>query len=398
MVVDALKSEEIAQKLLRRIHFFDGLNIEELEHLCSLLSKSVVSPGRVIFRQGDPPDAFYIIESGEIEIVLEISGDESETIATLSRAGDFFGEMALIDDQPRSATARACIKTQLLVIPRADFSELIHNYPSIHLEVSRALSHNLRHSDSRFAETILQKNRQLAEALNNLREAHEELLRRERLSLLGRLASGIIHDLKKPLTCISGYAQLLSGRSLNEEKRQQYAGKITTEVQRLVDMINEILKFGRSEEKIVRTRIKIKKWLKEVDEFLRKDFEGSQIKFKKSIQYDGYINFDAEKFKNVFYNIAANALAAMPEGGTFLFRCVREDDMLRMDFEDTGIGMGEEVKERVFEDFFSQRKDGTGLGMAIVKRTIEAHQGTISVWSELGKGTRYTINLPLESE
>jgi len=60
--------------------------------------------------------------------------------------------------------------------------------------------------------------------------------------------------------------------------------------------------------------------------------------------------------------------------------------------------MGEEVKERVFEDFFSQRKDGTGLGMAIVKRTIEAHQGTISVWSELGKGTRYTIYLPLESE
>jgi len=90
-----------------------------------------------------------------------------------------------------------------------------------------------------------------------------------------------------------------------------------------------------------------------VDEFLRKDFEGSQIKFKKSVQYDGYVNFDSEKFKNVFYNIAANALAAMPEGGTFLFRCVREDDKLRMDFEDTGIGMGEEVKERVFEDFFS---------------------------------------------
>jgi len=197
MVVDSLKVEEIAQKLLRRIHFFDGLNIEELEHLSTLVSKRVALPGEVIFRQGDAPDAFYIIESGEIEIVLEASEDESETIATLSRAGDFFGEMALIDDQPRSATVKARTETKLLVISKSDFSDLIRDYPSIHLEVSRALSHNLRHSDSRFAETIMQKNRQLAEALSNLREAHEELLRRERLSLLGRLASGIIHDLKK---------------------------------------------------------------------------------------------------------------------------------------------------------------------------------------------------------
>jgi len=263
MVVDSLKVEEIAQKLLRRIHFFDGLNIEELEHLSTLVSKRVALPGEVIFRQGDAPDAFYIIESGEIEIVLEASEDESETIATLSRAGDFFGEMALIDDQPRSATVKARTETKLLVISKSDFSDLIRDYPSIHLEVSRALSHNLRHSDSRFAETIMQKNRQLAEALSNLREAHEELLRRERLSLLGRLASGIIHDLKKPLTCISGYAQLLNSPSLAEEKRQQYAGKITSEVQRLVDMVNEILKFGRSEQKIVRTRVKIKQWLKE---------------------------------------------------------------------------------------------------------------------------------------
>ena len=69
-----------------------------------------------------------------------------------------------------------------------------------------------------------------------------------------------------------------------------------------------------------------------------------------------------------------------------------------MDFEDTGVGMGDEVKRRVFEDFFSQRKDGTGLGMAIVKRIVEAHGGTIAVWSELGKGTRFTIHLPLEDK
>lgn len=397
MVEDSIIAAQTATSLLRRIHFFDGLSIEELEFLSHLVSARDALPREIIFHQGDAPDAFYVIVSGEIEIVLEVPGEEPEVIASLSRSGDFFGEMALIEDQPRSATARAHTETELLAISRSDFSRLIEDHPSIHLEVTRALSHNLRHSDSRFAETILEKNRQLAEALKNLEDAHQELLRRERLSLVGKLASGIIHDLKKPMTCISGYSQLLGGATVPDEKRKQYAGKITTEVQRLTDMINEILRFGRSEQSISMSPVNLKEWVKDVAEFLRGDFDKAAIKFKTSVKFAGAVNIDAEKFKNVFYNIASNALAAMPKGGVFSITCARENDKIRMDFEDNGIGMGEEVKARVFEDFFSQRKDGTGLGMAIVKRIVEAHRGTITVWSELGKGTRYTIYLPLET-
>ncbi|RJP77627.1 MAG: hypothetical protein C4524_07850 [Candidatus Zixiibacteriota bacterium] len=396
MTTDLTANHETIVLLLRRIHFFDGLKFEELERLATLVSILSVESGEVIISSGEPPEAFYIIERGRVEIVRDTSAG-SEVVATLGRSGDFFGEMALIESRPRSSTVRALTPCELLVISRPDFDELIREHPSIHFEVTRALSHNLRRSDTRFAEKILEKNRQLAQALADLKAAQEQLLQQERLSLVGRLASGIIHDLKKPLTCISGYAQLLAGDALAAEKRRRYADTIVREVQRLVDMANEILRFSKGERDIHMRRVNLADWLREVEEFLGRDFEGSGVRFQTHVEYDGPVFFDPDKFKNVFYNLAANATAAMPEGGTFAFSCRRQGRLLCLEFRDTGTGMTPEVAARVFDDFFSQRQDGTGLGMAIVKRTVEAHGGSIEVASELGRGSRFTIHLPLES-
>lgn len=397
MTTDIVKDTETVQLLLRRIHFFDGLGFEDLDRISELVSIISLEPKEIVFRQGDSPVAFYIIEKGRVEIIRETS-DGEEVLATLGRSGDFFGEMALIEDRPRSATIRSLTPTRLLVISRPDFKELFQQYPSIHLEVTKALSHNLRHSDTRFTEKILEKNRQLAEALSELKAAQEELIRRERLSLVGKLTSGIIHDLKKPLTCVSGYAQLLANQSLEPDRRKKYSSAVTMEVRRLVNMVNEILRFARGEKEIVLQKVNLKEWLQDMAEFLAHDFEGSGITFQKSIKYDGFLMLDSEKFRNVFYNITTNALAAMPDGGAFTVSCYREGDDVRLDFSDTGVGMAPEVQQHVFEDFFTQRADGTGLGMAIVKRIVEGHQGTVSVESELGKGTCFTIRLPLPSD
>jgi len=396
MMMDLTTDQENILLLLRRIHFFDGLKFEELERLSNLVTLISVEAGETIFRDGDPPEAFYIIERGRVQITRQSDGKE-EVVATLGRSGDFFGEMALIESRPRSATVRALTRCDLLVVSRPDFEALIHEHPSMHFEVTKALSHNLRRTDTHFVEKILQKNQQLAEALTNLKEAQEELLRRERLSLVGRLASGIIHDLKKPLTCISGYAQLLATSTLAKEKREQYGDAIVREVQRLVDMADEILRFSRGDHEIKRRPVNLPAWIDGVFELLRLDLESNKVSLVKKVEYQGSISLDSDKFKNVFFNIISNALAAMPEGGTLSFSCRQEDDDLRMAFADTGIGMSDEVRQRVFEDFFSQRKDGTGLGMAIVKRIVEAHGGKIDVESELGKGTTFTIHLPLEA-
>ncbi len=395
MITDLATNQEAVLLLLRRIHFFDGLKFEALERLSSMVSLLSVEAGETIFRTGDPPTAFYVIEHGKVDILRETDRG-SELLATLGRSGDFFGEMALIEDRPRSATVRAQTRAELLVISRPQFEELLRDHPPIHLEVTRALSHNLRRSDTLFVEKLLEKNRQLVKALADLQEAQDQLLQRERLSLVGRLASGIIHDLKKPLTCISGYAQLLARPTITPEKREHHANTIVREVQRLVDMINEILNFAKGEQEIRRRQINLGEWIEEVAEFLHRDFAGSGVTFHKSVQYQGTLLLDPDKFKNVIYNIADNALLAMPEGGTFSFACRRQAGAVVMEFTDTGIGMAPEVKRRVFEDFFSQRKDGTGLGMAIAKRIVEAHGGTIEVESELGQGAAFTVRLPVE--
>ncbi|HEX7344836.1 MAG TPA: ATP-binding protein, partial [bacterium] len=275
--------------------------------------------------------------------------------------------------------------------------ELIHEHPSVHFEVTRALSHNLRRSDAQFVEKIIDKNRQLSQALADLREAQEELLRRERLSLVGRLAAGIIHDLKKPLTCISGYAQLLGTPTIQSEKKQRYAEAIVREVQRLVDMADEILRFSRGDHEIKLSEVEFPTYVDGIFELMQLELENGKVRLEKRVEYQGAVALDADKFKSVFFNIVSNAMSAMPEGGVLNFIGRLEGSRLRLDFADTGHGMSEEVKRRVFDDFFSQRKDGVGLGMAIVKRTVEAHGGTIEVESELGLGARFIIRLPLEA-
>jgi signal transduction histidine kinase len=396
MTTDLTTNQETVLLLLRRIHFFDGLKFEELERISNLITILAVEPGEIIFRSGDPAEAFYIIEHGRVEIVRELVTGE-EVIATLGRSGDFFGEMALFEDRPRSATVRARTKCELLVLARPDFEELIRQHPSVHMEVTRSLSHNLRRSDTRFVEKLLEKNKQLAQALADLKAAQEELLKKERHSLVGRLMSGIIHDLKKPLTCISGYAQLLARKSLEDEKRQRYSQSILQEVQRLVDMTNDILNFAKGDYEISRRPIPFDAWLQEVMEFIRQDLQNSGIRCEEDIQYHGTISLDPDKFKTVFFNIAANAANAMPNGGVFKVTCKKSRGEIRMIFTDTGAGMTEEVQRRIFDDFFSHRKEGSGLGMAIVKRIVEAHQGTIQVDSVLGKGSTFEIKLPLEA-
>lgn len=100
MLTDSTTDQENILLLLRRIHFFDGLKFEELERLSSMVTVLSVDAGETVFRCGDPPEAFYIIERGRVQILQEADG-QAQVIATLGRSGDFFGEMALIESRPR---------------------------------------------------------------------------------------------------------------------------------------------------------------------------------------------------------------------------------------------------------------------------------------------------------
>ncbi len=227
-----------------------------------------------------------------------------------------------------------------------------------------------------------------------LRRAREEGERKGRLASIGRLLSGVLHDLRTPITIIAGYVQILVEEE-NEDERHEYAETIQKQINQIDAMTRETLAFARGEQEVLVRRVYLNKFLTEVEEFLRRDFEGSGVELRILPGYDGAARFDENKMKRVVYNIARNAAQAMPEGGRFSLGVEKEDRTLVFRFQDNGPGIPEEIADRLFVEFVTARKQGgTGLGLAIVKKIAEEHGGSVECKSRPGKGTTFEVRLP----
>lgn len=220
--------------------------------------------------------------------------------------------------------------------------------------------------------------------------------REDRLATIGHLLSGVLHDLKTPMTVISGYVQLMV-QADDAKLRQSYADTVLKQFQYIGSMTTEILTFARGESKILLRRVYLHQFVDEITEHLKKELEPRDIDVKIELRYRGTARFDEGKMRRVFYNIARNAAEAMPRGGTFSIDIGRDADGLMISFSDTGTGVPEEVKSRLFDSFSTAgKKGGTGLGLAVVKKIIDEHQGEITFDSTRDRGTTFTIRLPLE--
>jgi len=230
-------------------------------------------------------------------------------------------------------------------------------------------------------------------ALENAR-LHAAIVENERLTVVGRMANTIIHDLKAPINTIKGYTQMLKSQSGNEEA-VEIANNVISQADRLIKMVQEILDYSKGDITLEMRKVNVKELVMTMFRFLSLDFKERNIVIDMDIAYDGEWDMDVDKMSRVFFNIASNAADAMKQGGQFTIRATEEENKLKMEFSDTGVGMRKEVLSRLFEPFFTYgKKYGTGLGMAIVKKIIEDHGGTIGVDSQEGKGTHFTILLP----
>jgi K+-sensing histidine kinase KdpD len=222
----------------------------------------------------------------------------------------------------------------------------------------------------------------------------QEMVANERLSAVGKMASVIIHDIKNPMGTLRVYAQVMKKKSGNEEANK-LADEMIHQVDRFVNMTQEILDFTRGVSASNFQELEFFDVMNGVLDFIEKDLEKNNVKLKKFAQFKGIVNIDQDKMVRVFYNIASNARDAMPQGGTLTVTTIEENSCVRIDFTDTGTGMPEEVKKRIFEPFMTYgKKHGTGLGMSIVKKVIDDHNGKIEITSVMGKGTTITIFLP----
>ncbi|MDY0094008.1 MAG: ATP-binding protein [Candidatus Vecturithrix sp.] len=237
---------------------------------------------------------------------------------------------------------------------------------------------------------------QLISGLENIRLT-EEKLRMDRFSTVGNMASEIIHDLKGPMTNILGFAELLALEKSSYQEQTQYAHIITTEVERMVEMVEEILEFSRGDKiKLNLQPCDIDPFISEVVEMLKRTFNGNKIHFMTKLHCKRPIYADKEKLKRVFFNIASNAKEALQEEGKFSINTYSHNQThIEFRIADSGAGIPEHVKENIFEPFVTYgKKRGTGLGMSIARKIVTDHGGNIWVESEEGTGTIFYFTIP----
>jgi signal transduction histidine kinase len=182
----------------------------------------------------------------------------------------------------------------------------------------------------------------------------------------------------------------------DEKQRQAYLSVVDKQFEHLNGMMRETLAFARGERELFLRKVYLQKFASEIEEYLRQEFRKSPVRLQVVSRYTGPARFDESKLRRVVFNIARNAVEAMPDGGNFLFSIDREEDDLVLRFEDDGPGIPPEIANRLFESFSTAgRAEGTGLGLSIVKRIADEHGGSVRCESSPGHGTRFEFRVPV---
>ena len=245
-------------------------------------------------------------------------------------------------------------------------------------------------------EDLQTRNLELQEAVRELEEMQDELIRAERLSVIGRMASSIVHDLKNPMTTIKGYASLLGREDLAPELRQRFSRIITRSVDGFVEMTQEILDYARGGGPLKPVQVELGTFIHDLCDFVEPDFREHGLALVRELSYAGPVRIDEAKVRRALHNVVSNALDAMQPGGTLTVATYSADSSIEIQLTDTGPGIPEEIRDNLFEPFVTYGKArGTGLGLAIAQKAIRDHGGTISAQSVPGQGATFIIRLPL---
>jgi PAS domain S-box-containing protein len=256
---------------------------------------------------------------------------------------------------------------------------------------------------------LRESNRRLEAALDQLKRTQQQIVQQERLHALGQMASGIAHDFNNALMAILGFSELLltSPKTLEDrEKVLHYLRTMNTAAKDASNVVKRLSEFYRNRDHgEVFPPVNVNKLVEQVVTLTQPKWKdqaqaaGVTIEVKTELaQVPMILGHDAE-LRECLTNLIFNAVDAMPNGGTLTLRTYLEDDQTVIAVTDTGTGMTDEVKKRCLEPFFSTKgQRGTGLGLAMVFGTLQRHQGTIDIQSEVGKGTTFLLKLPAQKQ
>ena len=239
--------------------------------------------------------------------------------------------------------------------------------------------------------------------LTNVYKIQEEILRMDRLVSLGKLASGIAHELRNPLAGIKTTAQALGEEMSGDDSRREYLNRITKEIDRLNDLLKTFFSFAKPQN-LNLVHCHIKDIINEIIPFLIKEIADKGIRFIETYHPQlPKIQVDRTQMHQVFLNLFLNAIQAMPNGGELKIEASPilstsvegfKQNFIKVVISDTGRGIPPHIVQKIFDPFFTTKPKGIGLGLSITYQIIKKHGGTVKVESQWEKGTSFIINLP----
>jgi PAS domain S-box-containing protein len=252
--------------------------------------------------------------------------------------------------------------------------------------------------------------------ISQIKQMQVEVVRMDRLASLGVLASGVAHEVRNPLAGIKTMAQTLEEEIDKNDPRQEYLSRIIRQVNRLDELLRTLFSYAKPRQPI-RKLHRLHDIIQEVDILLDDRIKKKKIDYTKILPKDLHKVFvDFHQIQQVFINLFLNAIEAMPNGGSFELKARavetiiyardrrkrafvnqnKESRYVEVTIRDSGVGIKPDQLNNIFDPFFTTKPQGTGLGLSVVYRIIEEHNGEIRVDSKLGEGTTFTLLLPTE--
>jgi signal transduction histidine kinase/CheY-like chemotaxis protein len=233
--------------------------------------------------------------------------------------------------------------------------------------------------------------------MTELKQTQAQLVQSTKLAAIGELAANIAHEINNPLTTVLGFASFIAERLKADDPMREELTLIQDEASRARDIVRDLLQFSRQRDFMPETA-SLNSVLEQVITMVRRQGALGPVTVREQYAADlPDVEVDISRIKQVFLNIINNAVYVMPDGGTLTIRTIAGGRGVRVEIEDTGPGIAPEHRDRIFDPFFTTKPEvsGTGLGLSVSLGIVQSHGGTIEVASELGRGTTFTVALPL---
>ena len=381
------------EALLRQV--FPGMDELALQGMVRLAKVCTYPADTLLCREGAEEEIFYILGEGQVLVTQQL-GDE-ERFLRYSGPGQYFGEMALIANSPRNANVRTTTETSVLEIDKTTFIEMIRQNPVIALTMFRTSVGWLRSNDTAAIAALSQQKQEIEHAYDILKTQE-----RQRSEFLTTLA----HELRTPITTANGYMQLIKKGTMTGPALEMGLEKVSGGLERIVSLVNDLLFVQEMDLlELVVYPLNLKDILSSVVEEAAERAGASNLTIVSHLP-NGLLQVEADPdgLRRALLALLDNAIKFSPGGGTIHIEVSQSEDAVDIAFADPGVGIDPEFLPRIFDRFEHQEKrgdylfGGIGLGLAIAQHLIEGFGGSISVESEVDRGSIFTVHLPMMSE